>query len=99
MANQRMYIACVRCAEDDSVSLEDSIFYLVKYYPTTGWYLPGDPSKLGPRLDDWFDKHKVHADTMDGRDFKLTYDGLFEPMAISRDAIADAVSRASARKP
>ena len=99
MANQRMYIACRRCAEDDSVSLEDTIFYLAKYYPSSGWYLPGElPTELGVKLDDWLDKHKVHADTMEGRDFILTYDGLFEPMAMERDAITDAISKALAGK-
>jgi len=54
MANNRMWLICKQCPGDR--------FNLVKYYPTTGWYINRPIWGLfwfGPDLNRWLDKH-VH---------------------------------------
>lgn len=54
MANNRVYIACKRCVLDED-TIEDHLFYLAKYYPSSGWYPTNE--NLKDSLESWMDRH------------------------------------------
>jgi len=69
MANNRMYVVCLHCLNDDSKEMSDCQFYLAKYYPTGGWLTEGKhldgvgkPETLGSKLDEFFASH-LHKDS------------------------------------
>ena len=63
MANNRLTLRCSICDP-----LPCSYFGLVKYYPSTGWYINRSWWRrwwLGRDLDRWLDQHR-HGKTMWG---------------------------------
>lgn len=82
MANNRMYLKCL-CGES---------FYLVKYYPSTGWYqstgLEALPSEAAldymVRFADFLDAHRTcsgaaQVDANYGDNFRLEYESRSKP--------------------
>lgn len=63
-----MYLCCTHCAENADVPYRDNfVFFLAKYYPTTGWYIRGGEelkAKDGTAVtfvnavNQWFTEHQ-----------------------------------------
>lgn len=70
MANNRMYMTCPVCGDDQAL-------FLAKYYPSEGWYV-NDDYNLTKSLNKFMDTHKACSDeqgTMIGpTDFKIKYE-------------------------
>lgn len=77
MANDRMYMVCVKCFAEEGASFKDCSLFMVKYYPSTGWGMNDNPETLGVDLEAFFNKH--HHAAMDGNYLRLFYesDGAF----------------------
>jgi hypothetical protein len=61
VANNRMVLACTECVNNPATTPEDCFFYLLKYYPSTGWYVVRGEEQLpqfAAELNVWLDKHK-----------------------------------------
>jgi hypothetical protein len=89
MANNRMYLVCRRCAEEEATTFEECVLFLAKYYPTTGWYLRASPS-LVEAVDAWFDLH-IHGD-MYGEFITLLYEGQISEVAHDKREILNALA-------
>ena len=75
MANNRMNLVCQECAEEYPypASWKIARFALVKYYPSTGWYInQDDETTFGPALNTWLNSHQ-HG-TACGNDIRLEKD-------------------------
>ena len=48
MANNRGFFVCLTCLDDPSIEPEDARFFLLKYYPSQGWYTTRDEGDVGP---------------------------------------------------
>jgi hypothetical protein len=101
VANNRAYLVCDICAIDESISREDTIFFLFKYYPNTGWYLPQATEEklaaVGPRLNAWLDKH-VHGGRY-GEFVRMVFESaLGDPMVADKRAILDSVASATLKE-
>jgi len=102
MANNRMYITCLHCLNDEITPIEDCQFYLAKYYPPpSGWYtVGGDGMPL--RLDEFFSKHQHKGSwnqSMYGDHFTIITETLLagagDEMAKGKREIMDIVTRAA----
>lgn len=75
MANNRMYLLCLRCLADESTELDECRKYTGKYYPGDGWNFNSEG------VQEFFDKHR-HADTwemsMFGDHFTLITESLLK---------------------
>jgi hypothetical protein len=82
MANNRMFILCLRCLNDETTPIEDCRLYTGKYYPSDGWNFNSE------HVEEFFSKHR-HADTwemgMFGDHFTLATESLFR----SSDSFVD----------
>ena len=60
MANNRLALVCKIC-NPDGWTWQDDVIQLMRYYPSTGWYIPisGDPGMYILNLNLWLERH-VH---------------------------------------
>lgn len=69
MANNRAWLCCRICIDEDPAN---AYLFILKYYPSQGWYIPRDADEM-PKWPDhvqrWLDNHK-HM-TGDGEYLKL----------------------------
>lgn len=102
MANNRLYLCCIKCLQDPNKELSDCIFFMFKYYPKTGWYINVD-DKDNDRKIKWVDdtntfldnhKHNNEYDSwkegMYG-EFISIFEGQFDPMAVDKRRISDVI--------
>ena len=54
MANNKMFMCCLKCLSDDSTTMEDCFYYFMRYDPTMGWYT----SRTHVELDSFLGMHK-----------------------------------------
>ena len=85
MANNRMWLTCTVCKENEFIDTNNS-FLLAKYYPSTNWYMWTRGSFQGlPRANDrltefdgFMAKHTHDSDKWDINDgpthFKIEYE-------------------------
>lgn len=93
MANNRMFILCLRCLNDETTPIEDCRLYTGKYYPTGGWNFNSE------HVEEFFRKHE-HKDTwemsMFGDYFTLSTESLFrvaDSFVDGKRGILEAVQR------
>jgi hypothetical protein len=58
VANNRLALVCKHC---EAQGLPDSRHPLLKYYPSTGWYINREPEHLvtfGSDVQTWLDRHE-----------------------------------------
>lgn len=97
MANNRLYLCCIKCLQDDNKELSDCIFFMFKYYPNTGWYATPEEDEAKVK---WVDNtnnflnshwHSGEFDSweegMYGR-FISIFEAAFDPMAQDKIRIA-----------
>jgi len=66
MANNRLYLCCTICADDPEKSFDEACRYFLKYYPSSGWYVPSEMVRKPDgvevsritSLNEWLDTHK-----------------------------------------
>lgn len=85
MANNRMYLACLKCLEEEDTKWEDCVFYMAKYYPSTGWYI--NQEKLD--LESFYDRH--NHETLAGDYFQIIYENQFSQLAKDKMKILETI--------
>lgn len=100
MANNRMYLLCTLCAQDDHTPLEDCLFFLAKYYPNTGWYIRGGKTlqqedgtavEFVDVADAFFDRHKHGG--MYGEYMLPVFEDLIDPTQRAKREIISVVQK------
>ena len=92
MANNRMYLYCERCGEDEDTPAEACLFFLAKYYPSQGWYTRSTSGPFDDALNAWLDTHQ-HGD-MFGEFIRLLYEGQFSEHAVTKRVILKGLTEA-----
>src|SRR5689334_15016680 len=102
MANNRIYLCCIKCLQDETKELSGCIFFMFKYYPNTGWYINVDETDNERKvkwIDDtakFLDQHKHHnefdswEEGMYG-EFISIFEGQFDPMAVDKRRISEVI--------
>lgn len=88
MANNRMYLVCSRCLQDESTKWDDCVVYVEKYYPSMGW-MADDATALGERLNGFFRAH-MHGSAL-GEEFRIIYESSTK-FGKDKQRIMDAIS-------
>lgn len=90
MANNRMYLVCLRCAQDADTSVDQCVLRLAKYYSSAGWYpaqemLPIE-TELPTELPKFLQTHSHKS--LFGDDIRLLYeDELFDDAKRKHDLV------------
>lgn len=101
MANNRMYIICLHCLNDETTSIDNCRHYIAKYYPPpTGWYTTRE--EIADGLNAFFNSHQ-HKETWEqsmwGGHFTITTESLMrgsDSMVSSKRDVLEVVSKAIA---
>jgi hypothetical protein len=83
MANNRMYLVCVRCISKEETKIEDCRACVAKYYPSSGWY----DTTEGTAMKEFLNRHS-HG-SMYGEDITLVYESVFGGFAQDKREILD----------
>ena len=99
MANNRLYLCCIKCINNPDKDVSECIFFMFKYYPNTGWYINID--NTDERKIKWIDDttkfldqhhHDGEFDSweegMYGR-FISIFEHQFDVMAMEKERIID----------
>ena len=97
MANNRMFMVCLRCLYDEVTQLDDCRIYIAKYYPTGGWSFNREKSEM----DAFFEKH-LHMEgweqAMFGDHFTVFSESLLrgaDPAVEAKRSILEIVAKAT----
>jgi len=97
MANNRMYLICAECKKNGRTNYS---FFIAKYYPSNGWYVPGDENRnLTKDLNEFLDTHS-HPGSGNGLTwetdevpFSLNWDIDKERALTIRERVQEALSK------
>lgn len=100
MANNRLYLICIKCLQDPEKDLSECIFFMFKYYPNTGWYINVDENdnerkvKWVDETAAFLDKHKHDMEFSSWEEgmygeFISIFEGQFDPIAMDKRRISD----------
>jgi hypothetical protein len=85
MANNRMYLVCVRCISKEETKLEDCRACVAKYYPSSGWY----DTTEGTAMKEFLNLHS-HG-SLYGEDITLVYESVWGGFGQAKREILDII--------
>lgn len=91
MANNRMVLLCMNCIQKEETTLEDCVYYILKYYPSSGWYWSGEDSEMGSRVNEWLKKH-IHG-SFSGEYLFMVPERVIDPASASKIEILGIVAK------
>ena len=96
MANNRLYLCCIKCLQDETKELSDCIFFMFKYYPITGWYINTNRNDDDNKKKiEFFDKIAQFLDTHDHKsmfgEFISIFGTQFDSVFINKQTINEII--------